>query len=403
MATLPNYLVFDQANRFIAPIAEHDEATITWAWDKVGTGTISIPGDPPSDLFKAALNVHNSPALIEVQGVAGKRWTGRIHNGEYVDDGGDDGPMLELTLVNDRIWLDAMLAIVNPTGTMAQQGTAENNTRTGPTETVVKAYVAETAQRLGVPMVVVPAPSNDPSPIITLNARMTRLTDLIEDVLTPAGFGVEVVMHRAGRPIPDQWGGLEPADGTLVFDLVTGAYTPKLAWAENQLETFRIGSTEATGYRAITGGEGQGVERVFTEYVDTALRDQLGVYGLPEIYVDNSGTSGTEGQAGASADGVLSPSTAAALAAARGGLSVEFTVTDGRPWYAGVDWWLGDYGTATVAGEKFMAQITEVELQEKEGVVYAPTFGKASPSRPEAVAESVTRLAADIVRRRAQR
>lgn len=398
MTEFPNYLLYDNNNRFICPVVEHDEAVVKWSFTDTGTGTISIPGEPPEDILAAALRVHERPTLIEVQAVAGKAWTGRVHNGEFTDDG--TGPVLELTLVNDRIWLDAMLALINPVGTMAQQGIAENDTRTGPTETVVKAYLNAAILRLGVPMVVVPAPQNDPSPIITLNARMTTMSELTDKVLAPAGFGFEVIMHRTGRPLPAGLQGFEPPDGTLVVDLIAGRSTGRLLWDQQQLAKFSVSSTEGTAYRAITGGQGQGTDRTFTEYVDAATRDRVGRYGLPELYVDNDGTSGDEAPAK-----VPSPATLDALAEAAGKLAVTFEVQDGRPWYAGTDWWLADYGSARIGGEVFTAQIGGVELKENadDGVVYSPQFGGTAPGSPEAVTEAIARLTSELRRRQARR
>lgn len=396
MVALPNYLLYDNNNRFICPVVEHDEAKVVWKMTDVGTGTISIPGEPSEDMLTAALNVHNVPLLVEVQGV--RRWTGRVANGEYLDDG--DGPSLELTLVNDRIWIDAMLAIINPGGTMAQQGTTENDTRTGPTETIVKQYIQAAVNRLGVPMVIVPAPGSDPSPIITLNARMTTLSELTDDVLAPAGMGLQVTMHRTGRPLPAGLQGFEPPDGTLVVDVVTGRSTGRLLWDQSQLETFSLSSTEGTAYRAITGGKGSGVDRVFTEYVDAVAKARVGKYGLPELFVDNDGTSGDEAPAK-----VPTPATLDALAKAAGKFSATFTVQDERPWYAGEDWWLADYASARIAGEVFSSQITEVALNETRegGVTYDPTIGAASPTRPEAVGEAIARLTSELRRRQARR
>jgi hypothetical protein len=399
-SALPNYLLFDKNNTFICPIAEHSEAKVQWTFDKTGTGTITIPGNPTSDIFTAALNLHTSPTLIEVQGVAGKRWTGQLANAEYTDDG--DGPELELTLVNDRVWLDAMLAIINPTGTMAQQGTAENDTRTGPTETVIKRYLQDAVNRLGVPMVIAPAPASDPSPIITLNARMTQTSELIDKSLTAANLGVEVTMHRTGRALPASLQGFEPPDGTLVLDFIRTRSNPRLLWDAQQLSSYKLSSSMGMGYRAITGGEGTGTARVFTEYVDTTVRDRVGKYGLPEIYVDNEGTEG--GEANYTAAGSASPSTLDALAAAAGKFGVTFSVADGVPWFAGTDWWVADYANARIAGQVFSALITAVELSESDdGVEYTPTIGEAQPGRPEAVADVLARVIADIRKRQARR
>lgn len=403
--TFPNYLLFDGANNFLAPIAEHSDALIKWDLRTPGTGTITIPGLPSEDIFKACMSVHEQTTLIEVQAVNGKRWTGRVHNADYTDDG--DGPVLEITVVNDMIWLGAMLALVNPDGTMTEQGIAEYDSRTGPTETVVKEYIADAAARLGIPMMVVPAPAADPSPIIHMNARMTKLDELIKDVLEPAGFGIEVYMHREGAVMSDSLAasGLDPVPGTLIVDVVPAVYNQWLKWSQEQLTKFSVSSSHPTAYRAITGGEGQKTERVFTEFIDNDLKEKLGIYALPEVYVDNTGTNGTEDENGAIVStAAASPPTIAALAKARGGVAVSFDVDDGQPWFAGEDWWLAHYGTAMIAGQTFSAQITQVELKETVdgGIVYAPHFGDSFVSRDEIITDAIVRLAADIQRRRAQ-
>lgn len=400
MATLPNYLLYDAQNNFICPIAEHETASVTWKRADSGTGTVVIPGDPPDDIFAAALGVHESTTLVQVQGVAGKVWTGRIHSGEFSDQG-DKSAGLELTLVSDYIWLEAMLALVNPTGTITQQGTAESDTRTGPTETVVKAYVAAAALRLGVPVKVVPPPEVDSSPTIQLNARMTTLKELTKDVLEPIGAYFDVYMWRVGMPVPPTMTA-EPAHGTILVDIRYSTYSAQLLWDQNQLGSYSILSTTPTAYRAVAGGKGDGVERVYTEYIDTTLRDKLGPWGLPEIFVDNDGTSGEEG---APVVPVPSPAVTEALAKVGGSLSVNFTVADGMPWHAGVDWWLDSFASARIKGQVFTAPISQVELTENaaDGVTYAPTVGDPSPTRPEAVVEAINRLASDIRRRQAQR
>ncbi|WP_418344926.1 Gp37-like protein [Rhodococcus pyridinivorans] len=391
MPATPNYLVYDAANRLVEPITGHESATIKWSWTDAHTGSIVIPGQPSDALLTTVLDADIRPVLFKADTAATRPFTGRIHNAEYLDEG--EGPSLELTIVGDRIWFDAMLAVAFPAGSPAEQAGHESDTRTGPLETVVKGYIADAADRLSVPMVVVPAPDPDPSPTVTLSARMITLSELIGDALAAHGYGIDVRMWRTGDPLPAAMT-FEPEPGTLIVDVITPVDNRNLLWQQEQLATWSLSSTARTAHRAYVGGPGSGTDRTFSEWVDADAAAAQGRFALPELYVDNN-SEATDAATAARA----------ALAGKAGGKTVRFTVVDENPWRFGLDWELGHFAYARIAGGLFRAQITEVELDEQPGkpITYTPQCGPAAPGRPEEVIEAVARLTAQLRTQQARR
>lgn len=387
----PRYLVYNRHKELVTSISSHDSASLSWKWGKdAGAGTITIPGHADPDFLLPALSVDEEPLFVSVYTPSRRPWTGRISNAEYLDDGA--GPNLELTLVNDRIWLDAMLAVASP-GQPAGQQDREADVREGPLETVVKAYIQAAAGRLRVPVMVVPSATEDASPIIKLSARMVTLSSLFADTLDKYGYSITATTYRTGDPLPP---GLQfqPEPGTVLIDVVAGRDNGRLLWQEEHLQTFSVSVSEPQAYRAYVGGEGEGVDRDFHEVVDTAVRDRASNYALPELYEEASGEGADPLEVGREA-----------LRKAAGGKSVNFTVADGNPWFLGDDWECGDIAYARIAGLLFRSRITEVEMKDEAGatVIYEPKCGMADPGRREAVADAVARLVADIKRQNAGR
>ncbi|MDO1477224.1 Gp37-like protein [Rhodococcus ruber] len=383
------YLVYNRHRELLTSITEHESATVSWKWEDIGSGTIAIPGTPDPELLTAALKVHEEPLFISVYTPAPEPWTGRI-SGEYVDDG--DGPVLELTIVNDRIWLDSMLAVANADVGPSLQD-RESDVREGPLESVIKGYIADAAGRLQVPVMVVPSAVEDQSPIIKLSARMVTVKSLTDDVLRKYGYTITARTYRTGDPLPAAVH-VAPEPGTVMIDVVAGRDTGRLLWQQEHLEQFSVSSTERKAYRAYIGGKGEGTTRPFYEVIDTDARADSSNFGLPEIFVEANDENVDPLEAGR-----------AELVAAAGGLSVNFTVVDGNPWWMGQDWANGDFAYARIAGQLFRAQITEVEMRDEAGspVTYTPKCGVAAPGRPTAVVDAIARLAAEIRNQNARR
>ena len=393
---LPRYEVYDAEDRMVVGINTHESATVTWKWGaEPGTGTLALPGTPDPELWRLALNVHNSPLFVSVYTPMPLPWTGRVTNSEFVDDG--DGPVLELTLVNDKVWADAMMLVPNPAQPAGLQDRLAD-VRTGPLATVIKDYLAAAAARLRVPVVVVPPDQNDPSPVVTFEARMDKASDLFGPALDEYGYGIVAYTYRYGDNLPLGMA-FTPDVGTVILDVVPGRDTGTLLWQQEHLQSFSVSSSEPQAYRAYVGLDGSGEDRTYMEVVDTEARDRANGKGLPETFVDAPTATG---------DGPQPESPRAhALRTLRGtgGLSVEFTVADGQPWLAGDEWRIGDMAYTRIGGSMFSARIAEVTMTDSADnpMVFTPVCGAVSLSRPEAVADAVASLVAAIKSRDARR
>lgn len=357
-----------------------------------GTGTIVVPGTPDWLAHTLGCDRHVVPVRIE----AAQLWTGRVVKARYSDESDADGPTVELTLVDDNIWLSALLAQQVPLGGPHDQAGAETDERTGPAETVVKAVIADAATRLGLPLRVVPAPADDASTTVTLSARMSRIDQLVEPALTAAKLGLRTWMWRPGDPVPPDLDP-PPTAPVLLLDVVRPGNDPRLIWQQHSLRGFSFEATAPTAYRATVGGAGQGRDRAYLTVVDEALRQDLGPYGLPEVYAEDS-SAGEEGSTPSQAPGHD------ALAKAAGTRGVSFTAPDAMPWAFSRDWNVGDFAYARIAGVDVREQITGAELTvDDDGTRYQAVVGESGREPEQHVIDVVAKLAAAIGAQRARR
>lgn len=382
-ARLPRYALYDEYDRLVSDIGDHESATITWKWgSEIGTGTLTISGQPDLEVWSRALRVHEVPLFVSVYTPMPFPWTGRVTDAEYVDDG--DGPALELTLINDKVWAEAILLVPNPQNPAEYQDRLDD-VRSGPLASVVKRYLADAAGRVHAPVAVVPPASEDPSPVVEFSARMDNALELFGPELDRAGYSIRAYTYREGDPLPDGMS-FTPAVGTVILDVVEGRDNESLVWQEEHLQTYSVASSEPQAYRAYVGLEGSGEERTYMEVVDNDRLAASNGKALPEIFVDSSGEKSDP-----EADGRRA-------LAETGGLSVTFTVADGHPWLVGDEWREGDMAHARIGGQLFPARIVEVTMSdESDGkVTFTPTCGTTALSRPEAVADAVARLVAGM-------
>ncbi|MGK9270502.1 siphovirus ReqiPepy6 Gp37-like family protein [Williamsia muralis] len=382
---LPIFAVRDRDNRMLGEIP-YGSLDATWRRDDVGTGGVRIPEVHP--LFPQLAAITDQVVLARIEHRL--LWTGRVSVTELAIDPNKRQRSIELTLVDDMIWLKALLGRQNALGDLANQAAAEFDERTGPAETVVKAVFADVIQRLGLPMVIAPPPDPDPSPIVTLKSRMTTLFELFAPAMDAASMGWSIHTHQTGDELPPTLADSGVTAGTIVVDCLPARANPWLTWDEAELGKGSMTFTAPTGTAVTIGGSGEGVEKVYSEIRDDELAASLGPYGLPEVYVD-------DGQ-----DGGKGPEK---LAAVSGGVSVNFDVEDGQPWIAGRDYRVGDFGSGLIAGVPWRAQIGEIALSADvtSGVAYAPKLGQPSPPPEVLVAQAVRRLAADVLAERRHR
>lgn len=179
------------------------------------------------------------------------------------------GPSAEIVLA-DR------LAFQVPGSAATSQGGAEYDKRTGPGETVIKAYVnlncgpgAIVARRTaGLAMETDAARGGT----VLGSARMTPMLDLIGPLAETAGLGFRIVFV-AGNQLQFQI--YEPTDKTG---------TARFAVDLGNLSSYEHVEEAAKTSAAIVGGQGEGIARVFREVLDN---DAIAAWGTrSEVFVD---------------------------------------------------------------------------------------------------------------------
>lgn len=175
-----------------------------------------------------------------------------------------EGPAAQGTvtvqLIDDWRLLTRILGWPAPTAGIAAQNTAEYDVRTGPAESVVKAYVAANAiTRLGLPVTV--APDQGRGATITVQMRMHPLADRLLPVVDQAGVGITVRQSGAVLEVDCY----ESADFPRTLSEASGIVT-EWSWS--------LANPEAT--RVVIGGDGEGTARTFRALVDTARETEWG-------------------------------------------------------------------------------------------------------------------------------
>lgn len=200
---------------------------------------------------------------------AGTATRERVTSGRVISAEGS-GPYGSATvnIADDKSLLDTVLGWPKPTAGLTGQN-VEYAVYTGATETVVKAAIAANATRLGLPWDIVPTRGVGPS-TTRLELRMHDLTRKVMPLLEAARLILTVERQSNGRWMVD----------VVAGDTYTGALTPE----SGVLASWEWTIQYRTATRGVGGGRGDGVDRQFKQYVDTAAETAVG-YPL-EVFLD---------------------------------------------------------------------------------------------------------------------
>lgn len=249
---LPRITVLDKDFRRLGEVGAPESFTATPRHMLAGTGSITIAADAPlaADLLDAGGAI-GPRILVEYRGeelLSG--WVG-IASGQ--------GPRQAsvLTFAVDGYFniLYDLLAWPNPAGGIdAQGGDGGFWTASGPAETVAKNLIRANAQRLGIPLAI--EPDQGRGATIDVQARFTRIADVLLEKVEAAGIGLRVTQAGAGYRleayVPTVWGKtLTEASGSVVD------------WAWNK--------KPAQATRVVVGGSGARELRAFRAVTNTAL------------------------------------------------------------------------------------------------------------------------------------
>lgn len=260
-----------------------------------------------------------------------------------------DGDMLEISGVDDTIWLARRNAHPQPATAAPPYGTTAYDVHTG-NAAVVLAELARVNAGPGavaarqVPGLVVPVPA-PAGPIITVNARWQQLLTLMQETARPHRLMFDVV-DLAFRVYA-------PLDRGVVFS--AGLET---------LAGWTMTSEAATANHVVVAGQGEGTARLIREQSNAG---SIATWGGAETFVDQRQT----------ADPVqLDKAATEALAAGAKPVTVVFTPLDTDAQAFGHDWTLGDTVTVMAGGLIVVDQVREVHVTlDDAGATITPSVG----------------------------
>lgn len=184
---------------------------------------------------------------------------------------------LTFSVEDDVRVLQNVLAWPVPTGAVTGNSvggqTVEYYTITGNAETVIKDVVGKNARdRLGLPLTI--AANQNRGGTVAFTGRFHTLSERLFPAVDQAGIGLTVRQSGAG----------------LLLDVYTPrTFTPTLSEESGTLTDWSYTTSAPKNTRVIVGGAGEGTNRVFRQYVDTARETAWG--DKIEVFRDARDTS----------------------------------------------------------------------------------------------------------------
>jgi hypothetical protein len=344
-------------------------------WCSVGEWKITLPGEHPL-----------VPALIEpgsgiiLSGPDGTE-TGVILSGPTLAPARARGPQnpdgtFTFTGVSDDVHLLDAVAVGDPTSEYDEQ-TAANDTRTGLTEALLRAYVdanigagAIASRRVGFRTYVEVEPVDLGRGVSqTKSPRFQNLLELLRELVTyDSSVGFRLV--QVGDALQFQVLDARERGDLIRFDIENGTLTSEEAMLAGPSLT-----------RAIVAGRGEGVGRQIVVRANTS-GEETSWGRVVERFIDQRNTEIVA---------ELEQSGDEALAEGASGASVKLIPADDTTMRYGFDWRPGDFVTAVVAGVEEPNAVTEaVIVADADGVRVGAALGDVSAfKRQDALAQKV--------------
>lgn len=394
----------------IGSIGDYQSCSVTWQNLGVGSGSITTPerGAPALQLLQAIDYV--VPITVKAPGLP--RWSGRVLKPSLSRPSGTVG-QITATLVDDTKWIQKILAVPVP-GSGYDAQTVEHDTRSGPLETVAKAYLQANVDRLtaeyeaqglgSLPVVVAPAPLDDPSPSVSLQARNVPIQSLLVDALRTNGRDLTAVLWLPGDP---DVAGLGLTQPVIVVDVVTGRNRPYVNFTDTSggVASVQLAGTHAGALSVLVLGPGEGAARSMVKvYAADGRLERLGRWGWPEEALEASDVA-NDADLNANLIQRGRDKLATDLAATA---SVAPTLNDRRPWVIAPDGdlWVGDLARATFSGVTVEDRIDRVTATHNgDGFTVQPQYGSArdTESTDVQLARTVAQVRAQLAQMQAGR
>lgn len=284
-----------------------------------------------------------------------------------------DESLLTFAGTDDTVWLDRRLALPVPTGPPFTA--AAYDVRTGPAESVIRAYVdanagptAPAARR--VPGLSLPA-TQGRGATVRGTARFDNLLALAQTLALVGGTGFRIVQSGAGIAL-EQY---VPADRTATAQFSLGL---------GNLRGYDYEATDPTATYAYVAGQGEGTARTIVEGAAASSPYRA------EVFVDQRDTNDLT---------ALEQSRTEALIEGAAATALSLSPIDTPSLTFGRDYNLGDRVAVLVEGVTVRDVVREVRLTlTADGETLTPVVGTANASNPDVpalfdqLAEQASRL-----------
>lgn len=290
--------------------------------------------------------------------------------------GGDSTGGIDFTVLDDFRLVHRVLGWPSPASTISTTtpGTqpAEYDTRTGPAENVLKAFIrANAITRLGLPVTV--EADGGRGSTITASLRFHPLYDRIFPAFDQAGVGLSVKQQGSGLYVS-------------VYEPTT--YPRPLSTESGVVQGWNWVNKAPEATRGVVGGQGEATARNFLRFTDVPRETEWG--DVVEVFRDARDTD---------SGSVYSERAAETLAETQelSGLSVRFSETPNFK-----------YGSAFTRGDKITLRVgpalevtdtlreVKFEWTNGNGLVVSPKMGEISDSPDVAIAKALRQNATDI-------
>jgi hypothetical protein len=269
----------------------------------------------------------------------------------------------EIEGADDTLILQERLAYPEPANADVANQSETNDIRLGNAETVLKGYVDDNL--VSGPLVrrvagLSVGTNLNRGATVRGNARFTNLQELLYDLAQSGGIGYDIRQQNAN----------------LVFDVyepVDRSASVRLDIENNRLRSSEYAYAAPLLTRAIVGGAGEALDRLFREVNTSESTDAELLWGRRiEQFIDDRGTE--------ELDLIDQKGFEALVDDGKTRITMSVTPSDNLTMLYGVDWNLGDTVTVVVNDIEATAVVYEVGLAiQADGVYLAATVGNPTP------------------------
>jgi hypothetical protein len=330
-------------------------ATFVSRFNNVGSWTVRIPnGFPNADLLRTpgyGLIVTGPQGVI----ISGPTLSAQLDQGTEDPQG-----VWVITGADDSIVLEERLAYPDPSEPDVSAQTVATDTRTGAAETVIKEYIdanigpsAPAVRRISDLTI---EADEERGETVFASARFDTLQELSHGLATPSGLGYTI--KQIDQDLEFQV--YEPLDRTAEV---------RMDIANNQVTRTEYSYTSPKVTRAIVGGAGEAVERLFLEATtaDSVFAEDVWNRRI-ESFIDNRGSEEADELTQSALEKLTEDGTTI--------VNISVSPTDDSNMRYGFDWNLGDQVTVVVDTIEAQAVVTEVGISiQEDGVRVGATVG----------------------------